>query len=103
MSCLSPEQVKGCVMGQFWVEWLPPSVAPGIEKAEQHRVKELFEAIRDDWQRNWKAQLQLIGARLLSDGFHCITRTCFEATLFPDVRRSRDLDSTSTDAFQLCT
>ena len=41
-------------MGQFWVEWLPPSVAPGIEKAEQHRVKELFEAIRVDWQRNEK-------------------------------------------------
>ena len=39
-------------MGQFWVEWLPPSVASGIEEAEQHRVKELFEAIRDDWQRN---------------------------------------------------
>ncbi len=39
-------------MGQFWVEWLPPSVAPGIEKSEQHRVKELFEAVRDEWQRN---------------------------------------------------
>ena len=39
-------------MGQFWAEWLPPAVASGIEKAEKNRVKILFEAVRDDWERN---------------------------------------------------
>lgn len=35
-----------------WENWLPPPVAKAITDEEQGRTKLIFEAIRDEWDRN---------------------------------------------------